>query len=173
MAAQLKDIESTILKLLSESSGNILDDEGLINTLAQSKVTSNEIEVKAQEAAKTEVMIDTTREEYRPVAFHAALLFFCVADMAVVNDMYQYSMPWFVNLFVKSIDESEKSDDIPTRLKTLADWFTYSLYENICRSLFEAHKLLFSFTVCIKIMQGQGRIDPTSGASSSAARRAA
>ena len=56
--------------------------------------------------------------------------------------------------------DSEKSDDIPTRLKTLADWFTYSLYENICRSLFEAHKLLFSFTVCIKIMQGQGRIDP-------------
>ena len=45
----------------------------------------------------------------------------------------------------------------PTQL--LADWFTYSLYENICRSLFEAHKLLFSFTVCIKIMQGQGKID--------------
>ena len=33
--------------------------------------------------------------------------------------MYQYSMPWFVNLFVKSIDESEKSDEIPTRLATL------------------------------------------------------
>jgi dynein heavy chain len=160
MAAQLKDIESTILKLLSESSGNILDDEGLINTLAQSKITSNEIEVKAKEAAETELMIDTTREEYRPGAFHAALLFFCVADMGSVNDMYQYSMPWFVNLYVKSIEDSEKSDDIPTRLKTLADWFTYSLYENICRSLFEAHKLLFSFTVCIKIMQGQGRIDP-------------
>ena len=73
MQAQLKEIESTILKLLFESSGNILDDEGLINTLAQSKVTSNEIEVKAKEAAETEIMIDKTREEYRPVAFHAAL----------------------------------------------------------------------------------------------------
>jgi len=160
MASQLKDIESTILKLLSESSGNILDDEGLINTLAQSKVTSNEIQVKADEAAKTEIMIDATREEYRPVAFHAALLFFCVADMGNVNSMYQYSMGWFVNLYSKAIEDSEKSDDIPTRLTSLADWFTYSLYENICRSLFEAHKLLFSFTVCIKIMQGQGKIDP-------------
>ena len=93
MAAQLKDIESTILKLLSESQGNILDDEGLINTLAQSKVTSNEIEVKAKEAAETEVMIDKTREEYRPVAFHAALLFFCVADMATVNDSTRLSPP--------------------------------------------------------------------------------
>ena len=159
MAAQLKDIESTILKLLSESSGNILDDEGLINTLAQSKVTSNEIQQKAEEAAETELMIDKTREEYRPVAFHAALLFFCVADMATVNSMYQYSMPWFVNLYIKSIEDSEKSDDVPTRLASLADWFTYSLYENICRSLFERHKLLFSFCVCIKIMQGQGKID--------------
>jgi len=144
----------------SESSGNILDDEGLINTLAQSKVTSNEIQIKAEEAAKTEVMIDATREEYRPVAFHAALLFFCVADMGTVNEMYQYSMPWFINLFIKAIEDSEKAEDIPTRLTNLADWFTYSLYENICRSLFEAHKLLFSFTVCIKIMQGQGKIDP-------------
>ena len=57
MAAQLKDIESEILKLLSESSGNILDDEGLINTLAKSKVTSDEISVKADEAAQTEVML--------------------------------------------------------------------------------------------------------------------
>ena len=39
-AAQLKDIEDTILKLLSESSGNILDDEELIDTLAESKTTS-------------------------------------------------------------------------------------------------------------------------------------
>jgi len=123
-------------------------------------VTSNEIEVKAQEAAKTEKMIDTTREEYRPIAFHAALLFFCVADMGNVENMYQYSMPWFVGLFIKAIEDSETSDDIPTRLKLLADYFTYLLYENICRSLFEAHKLLYSFTVCIKIMQGQHLIDP-------------
>ena len=68
MAAQLKDIEWQILKLLSELQGNIVDDENLINTLAQSKVTSNEIEVKAAEAAETEVVIDKTREDYRPPA---------------------------------------------------------------------------------------------------------
>lgn len=34
-------------------------------------------------------MIDQTRNEYRPVAVRASLLFFCVADMAKVDPMYQ------------------------------------------------------------------------------------
>lgn len=38
MKKELGDIENRILQLLSASSGNILDDEELINTLAQSKV---------------------------------------------------------------------------------------------------------------------------------------
>ena len=46
MKKELKDIEDKILFMLSNSQGNILDDEELINTLAQSKVTSNEISLK-------------------------------------------------------------------------------------------------------------------------------
>ena len=42
--------------------GNILDDEVLINTLAQSKVTSDVIKIKVAEAEKTEIAIDETRE---------------------------------------------------------------------------------------------------------------
>ena len=38
MKAQLVGLESKILGLLSNSSGNILEDEELINTLAQAKV---------------------------------------------------------------------------------------------------------------------------------------
>jgi ATP-binding dynein motor region len=38
MKAELKQIEDKILLLLSNSTGNILEDEELINTLAQAKV---------------------------------------------------------------------------------------------------------------------------------------
>lgn len=43
---QLGELEDRILKLLKESSGNILDDEQLINTLNHSKTTSSVISVR-------------------------------------------------------------------------------------------------------------------------------
>ena len=46
MNKQLFDIESSILKLLAESKGNILDDTNLIETLAQAKKTSNEVRAR-------------------------------------------------------------------------------------------------------------------------------
>lgn len=42
--SQLKGIEDKILKLLFQSEGNILDDEELIDTLNESKVTLYNIE---------------------------------------------------------------------------------------------------------------------------------
>lgn len=133
-----KEIEDTILDLLKNSEGNILDDEVsmcedvfgirvalvsqqakqrrrstiaiaglmrfaffgghvvhdllsqvLISTLAQSKVTSNIIERKVKEAAKTQEIIAKTRTGYVPIAFRASQLFFCIADLGTVDPMYQ------------------------------------------------------------------------------------
>ena len=49
---QLKDLEDKILKLLKESTGNILDDEQLINTLNHSKTTSGVIGVSGSSKAR-------------------------------------------------------------------------------------------------------------------------
>ncbi|CAM9231099.1 unnamed protein product, partial [Hapterophycus canaliculatus] len=154
-----KEIEDTILDLLKNSEGNILDDEVLITTLAQSKVTSNVIERKVKEAAKTQEIIAKTRLGYIPIAFRASQLFFCIADLGTVDPMYQYSLEWFINLFEMAIDKAIKAHILEDRLRNLSDCFTAMLYKNVCRSLFEKHKLLFSFLLSVKIMQGEDRID--------------
>lgn len=69
--------------------------------------------------------------------------------------MYQYSLQWFMNLFVMAVENSEVSNVLEERLHHLDNYFTYSLYENVCRSLFEKHKLLFSLILTVKILQGK------------------
>jgi len=75
MNKQLYDIESQILELLENSTGNILDDTNLIDTLANAKKTGGEVNEKMAEAKITEAEIEERSEEYRPVAFRAALLY--------------------------------------------------------------------------------------------------
>jgi dynein heavy chain len=158
---QLKEIEDTILRLLKEAEGNILDDEVLINTLGESKITSNKIQIKVKEAEKTAVVIAKTRESFTPVAFRVSQLFFTISDLAGVDPMYQYSLEWFIALFIKSIDKAAPASELAARLDSLNASFTSTLYLNVCMSLFEKDKLLFSFLLCLKIMTGEGRLDPT------------
>lgn len=109
----LIQIEDSILKALSSTGGNIdefLKDESLINELSNSKKTSQEINKRVEESKITEKQIDETREGYRPVAFRASLLFFCILDFATIDPMYQYSLQWFSRLFVLSVETSTPSN---------------------------------------------------------------
>ncbi|KAF6312761.1 dynein axonemal heavy chain 1 [Rhinolophus ferrumequinum] len=159
MRQELKNIEDQILYRLSSSEGNPVDDMELIKVLEASKTKAAEIQAKVRIAEQTEKDIDLTRMEYIPVAVRTQILFFCVSDLANVDPMYQYSLEWFLNIFLSGIANSERADNLKKRIANINRYLTYSLYSNVCRSLFEKHKLMFSFLLCARIMMNENKID--------------
>nr|XP_060479238.1 dynein axonemal heavy chain 6 [Panthera onca] len=152
---QLKTIEEKILKMLFTSEGNILDNEELIDTLQDSKITSGAIKIRLKEAESTELMINVAREKYRPVATQGSVMYFVIASLSEIDPMYQYSLKYFKQLFNTTIETSVKSDDLEQRMEILLEQTLLTAYVNVSRGLFEQHKLIYSFMLCVEIMRQQ------------------
>nr|XP_012223058.1 PREDICTED: dynein heavy chain 2, axonemal-like [Linepithema humile] len=156
----LKELEDKILHLLSVAGESLLDDLNLLNTLRTSKATSISIQESLAVSERTEKEIDLAREGYRPCSKRAAILFFVLNDMSAIDPMYQFSLDAYNALFMLSIDKSPKRTNLSERIDSLNEYHTYAVYRNTCRGLFEQHKLLFSFHMCVKILDAQGKIIP-------------
>lgn len=51
------------------------------------------------------------------------------------------------------------ADNLKKRIANINRYLTYSLYSNVCRSLFEKHKLMFAFLLCARIMMNEDKIN--------------
>jgi dynein heavy chain len=152
------------LGLLESAEGDLLDDPELNQTLQQSRVTSVEVKKQLAVAAETEEKIDTAREAYRPTATRASLIFFVLNDLAMIDPMYQFALKSYMTLFKDSIDKSAGDKDrdnieILDRLHAINSYHTESVYKATCRALFEKHKLLFAFKLCVEKMKNEKKID--------------
>lgn len=93
---------------------------------------------------------------YRVCAKRASILFFVLNELNLIDPMYQFSLDSYMYLFENSIKKSEPNENLIQRLQNLNSYHTYAVYQNTCRALFEVHKLLFSFQICISLLTAEG-----------------
>lgn len=154
----LQQLEDSLLRELSTSTGNMLDNTELISTLENTKSKASEVFAKIEAAQITSKDIEVLRDGYRPVAKRGAILFFVLADMAVVNAMYQYSLTSYLEVFAYSLRKAMPDVMLMRRLKNIINSLTKNVYDYGCTGIFEKHKLLFSFQISVKIFQDEGKI---------------
>jgi dynein heavy chain len=159
---ELQSLEDQILALLS--SGNIMNDEKLVDTLTACRKTVEVITNRIAEAVKTGEEINEARIRYQSVAHHAAILYFCIADLFQIDHMYHFSLSWFLQVFVGALSkvkykcsifliiQSDMVEDTDMRVKLINDLMTDLVYRNVSSAIFEKHKLLFSFLICVRLL---------------------
>ncbi|XP_076016721.1 dynein axonemal heavy chain 11 [Genypterus blacodes] len=156
---ELKRLEDELLSRLSAAHGNFLGDISLVEQLENAKTTAAHVQHKVVEARENETKINEARELYRPAAERASLLFFIINDLNKINPMYQFSLKTFNSVFNKAMEHAEWDEDVRTRVLTLAEAITYSVFLHTSQGLFERDKLTFLSHAAFQILLKQGLID--------------
>jgi dynein heavy chain len=73
--------------------------------------------------------------------------------------MYQYSLAYVKRLFNSAIEKSPQVPTLEERLEILIDRITATLYLNVSRGLFVAHKVIFSFLMATSINRNSLKIN--------------
>lgn len=154
----LKELEDSLLHMLTTTTGNMLDNIDLVDTLENTKTKASEVMEKLELAKVTSREIEVLRDGYRSVAKRGALLFFVLSDMAQVSFMYQYSLGSYLVVFTYSIRKAVPDVILSKRLNNIITTLTKNIYDYGCTGIFERHKLLFSFQITAKLEQSTGAL---------------
>lgn len=128
----LKTLEDSLLRELANSTGNILDNIDLIETLEETKAKASEVTDKLSLATTTSIEIDVLRNQFRSAATRGAILFFVLSDMSTINAMYQNSLSSYQNVFKTSLKKAALHMKLKNRLMNIINTFTENLYRYGC-----------------------------------------
>lgn len=101
---KLSELEKGLLKQLNEAEGDLTENIVLIESLEESKRTSNEISAKVEVAKVTQAEIKVASENYRPSANRGALVFFLMNELYKIHSFYKYSLDAFLIVVKRAID---------------------------------------------------------------------
>eukprot|EP00954_Amorphochlora_amoebiformis_P005296 417670-Amorphochlora_amoeboformis.AAC.1 len=149
MKIQIAGLEQSLLSELASSEGDILENKALIDSLNKTKKQALVISDALVKSKQIGQDLDNQRDVYRPIARAGSNLFFTIDQLKAVNNMYQYSLTSFLQLFRANLETKVAGDpnDLKKRIRTLCRSLLVSTVEYVLSSLFKADRLMFGMHI--------------------------
>jgi dynein heavy chain 1 len=96
---RLRHLEKSLLQALNESSGNILDDDKVIDTLETLKREAAEVSRKVEDTDVIMQEVEQVTAEYQPLAHACSSVFFVLDQLNLIHRFYQFSLRYFLDIF--------------------------------------------------------------------------
>jgi len=116
---RLRRLESQLLQALNNSHGNILDDDAVVETLENVKKEVGVITSKMAETDGVMAEVNEMTSEYVVVAQSCSAIFAVLEQLCHVNQFYQFSLQYFVEIFdtvLRSAKSSSHQKDYKSRV---------------------------------------------------------
>lgn len=144
---RLRTLERLLLQALNESTGNILDDDKVIETLETLKKEAAEITRKVEETDVIMREVEQVTAEYLPLAQACSAIYFVLEQLNLINHFYQFSLRAFLDIFdyvlhrnpnLKGVKDPEE------RLKILLRDLFLVVYKRTSRALLHSDHVLLA-----------------------------
>ena len=107
MNRKLQELEDELLIKLNDSTGNLLEDKNLIDSLKQTKQLANEITSSLAKLQQLSEQLERERNQFMPLAQYASNIYFKLKQLKSVNTIYQFGINEFEQLFVYTLKNNQ------------------------------------------------------------------
>ncbi|ODV62102.1 dynein heavy chain [Ascoidea rubescens DSM 1968] len=145
---RLRFLEDKLLQSLSDTEGNILDNDEIITTLENLKVESKEIEMKIEETDNVMKTVEKVLENYNILSSNCSAIFSLLDRFQDINPFYQFSLTYFIDIFKTVL--SLKSNKNENRVKSLILRLYQEIYSRTALSMHNSDRPVFG--LCLYVL---------------------
>lgn len=147
---RLRHLERALLQALNESTGSILDDDKVIETLEVLKREAAEVTSKVEDTDIIMKEVEAVTAEYLPLASACSSIYFTLEQLANIHRFYQFSLDYFLEIFDYVLHHNPNLKgitDLEARKTTLFNDLFLVTYRRTSRSLLHTDYMVLAATL--------------------------
>lgn len=111
---RMETLQQAIVTLLSESQGNILDNEEIVAALYETKETYSIVVDRLADSRESEKVLVGIREKYRPIAAFGRRFLKLIHSLTNIDPFYTIPMKSFIEHFSSAVQKLEGENSLPS-----------------------------------------------------------